>query len=221
MATRKEILEAMKDPELLKEAGLAPISDKEEDELFSDITVSDNDDIADVVAKINDRSRKQKAYLKKREEKILALAEKKAQEPEKTRKQKEVDSFLLEHPELSTNKKLLDIVSPLYNNGNGMSLKEAYETGCKSLDLDPSTGLAPEKDGEKKKKEEEKGGEKKDAKEKKTALKSDSSVDTGLPEHQHKENMKNSDDKKPKSLREIVSEQANELAANGENPWRK
>jgi predicted nucleotide-binding protein len=96
-------------------------------------------------------------------------------------------------------------------------LTEAYKDGCKLLDLDPATGLAP-KEGEEKKTAENKG-EKKEAKEKRTALKSDSSVDTGLPEYQHKLQNKDKDDK-PKTTREILSEQANEMAANGTNPWR-
>lgn len=210
--TRKEILEAMNDPELLKEAGLQPISDKEEEELFSDIVVGGNDDISDVVKKINDRSRKQKDYLRKREEKILKAAEEKAKEPEKNRKDKEIDSFLKEHPELSNNKELLDVVSPLYN--NGMSLEDAWKKGCKSLDLDVTTGLAPKKEDDKKKDD---GGDKRKATEKKTALKTDSSddglADAGLPKGKE-------DTDKPKSLREIISEQANDLAATGKNPWR-
>jgi hypothetical protein len=215
MATRKEILEALKDPALLKEAGLAPISDKEEDELFADITLGENDSMADMLNKINDRSRKQRAYLKDREAKILKAAAKAAEEPEKTRKQKEVDSFLEKHPELSNNKKLLDKVKPLYD--SGMSLTEAYKDGCKLLDLDPATGLVP-KEGEEKKEGDDKG-EKKGAKEKRTAMKSDSSVDTGLPDYQYNKNKKDDDDK-PKTTREILSEQANEMAANGTNPWR-
>lgn len=212
--SKKDLLEAMKDPALLKEAGLQPITDEEEKELFADIVLGDNDSIEDVVRKFNDKQKKQREYLRKREEKILKAAEEKAGEGEAARQQREVDAFLKDHPALSANKDLLDIVEPLY--ANGMSLEDAYSKGCKSLDLDPATGKAPEEE----KKEEKKSEEKKateEKKEKKTAFKSNT-VDDGLPGVAHEEAEEGRE--RPKTIREIASEHSNALAAKGENPYR-
>jgi hypothetical protein len=213
--SKKELLEAMKDPALLKEAGLQPITSEEEKELFADIVMGDDDTTADLVKKINEKTRKQRDYLQKREEKIIKKAEAKAGEGEAARQQQEVDSFLKKHPELSANKELLDIVEPLYHNGK--DLEAAYKLGCKSLSLDPETGKAPLSD-EEKKKAEESGEKKKDEekKEKKVSFKTDTS-DDGLPGVTQSGDEEN---KGPKSIREIAGELSNSMAANGKNPFR-
>jgi hypothetical protein len=215
--SKKEILEAMKDPTLLKEAGLQPIEDELEKELFADIVVGENDTMEDLVKKINGKTRKQKEYYRKREEKILNSAEEKASAGERARKDREVNSFLESHPELSNNKKLLDIVDRLYQSGD--KLEDAWKAGCKVLDLDPDTGLTPSSGDDDKDKDNggKKPDEKKDTKDKKeviSPLKSDT-IDSGLPGQKTSD-----DDDGPKSIRELAGEISNDLAANGKNPFR-
>lgn len=211
--TKEEILKAMKDPELLKEAGLQPIESAEEKELFSDITIGENDTMEDLVRKINDKSRRQRDYLRKIETNAVKAAEKKAGEGEAARQQKEVDAFLKGHPELSNNKELLGIVERLYHSGD--SLEDAWRSGCKVLDLDPDTGKKPEEKKSEEKPEEKSGKEEK--KEKKTPLKSDV-TDEGLPGLQPRKSEEG--EGRPKSIREIAGELSNEMAAKGNNPFR-
>lgn len=217
--TKKEILEAMKDPDLLKEAGLQPIEDEVEKELFADIVLGENDTTEDLARKFNEKARKQRAYLQQREGKILKAAEKKAGEGEAARQTAEVDSFLKAHPELKANPELLDIVEPLYHNGK--SLEDSWNIACASKGFDAKTGKAPLTE-EEKKAAEEKDPEKKENKEekkgKKTSLKTDT-LDTGLP-GQRSDDPKDGEDPRPKTIREIAGELSNDLAAKGTNPYR-
>ncbi|MDB4261289.1 hypothetical protein N9878_00340 [bacterium] len=202
--TKAEILELLKDPELLKEAGLQTVASKTEDELFSDIVVSDDDTMSDVVKKINDRQRKQRDYMKKRDADVLKEAKELSSKGEKDRAQAEVDSFLKKHPELTANKDLLAIVDPLYQ--NGMDLEDAFKKGCKSLDLDPSTGKAPVVD-------DDETGKPGDKTTKKPALRTDQQAPV--------KKVDDADDvpDTPLSIREAASANLNKLAAKGENPW--
>lgn len=208
--TRAELLEAMKDPELLKELGIETKEDKEEAELFGDIEVGDEDTAADLVKKINARGKAQREWLKKREAKILSQVKDDKDKDKATATQDKIDKFLLDHPELNKNKELLDQVDQLYKSSG--NLEEAYTKGCKLLDLDPETGVAPV---------EKKEGDKKTtppAKEPKkvTSLKGDTQ-DTSSEDDDEDTQGK---PEKPKSIREAAAAHSNSMAAEGKNPFR-
>lgn len=201
---KDELLALLKDPDKLKELGLKKADDPIE-ELLKPIDFNDDMTAEDVVKMVNDRNVKLASILKDMDGRSKRDAEEIVSRRDKEAKQKEIDAFLEKHPELAKNKELMDVVSPLY--GKTGDLKKAYEQGCKVLDLDPATGLAPKEESEKPKGDEVP---------KKTQLRSDTPSSSS-----DKEGEQNGDNEEPMSLMEILSEQANALAAKGENPFRK
>lgn len=201
MALSKEILEALKDPETLKQIREMD-RDPELEELFGNIEFSDDATPAEIAKAINERSKKQMQYISKISEKSEKAAKKILEEEKIAKSDAEVSSFLKAHPELVSNEELLDIVEPLYKKYG--DIQRAYDLGVKALGIEA-------------KKEENTPPIEEERKEQtpKSQLKSD---DPKLSDDPAKEGIEPA---KPKTLREILSETSNKLTASGNNPYKE
>ena len=196
----KELLDAINDPDVREELGLVKKDDKELEKLFGPIDITDDMTTAEVVRIMNDRSKAQMKYVQKLSGKGAEEAKRIMKEQKEEAESAAVDKFLEAHPWVSANTELLKTMTPLYNTTG--DLDKALAQACKIHDLDPDTGKEPEE------KKEEKPA-------KQTQLKSDAL-------HKEKPAEKGEGEVvEKKSLKEIISEHSNALAAEGKNPFRE
>lgn len=210
MALSKEILEALKDPntlEQIKKMG----SDPELEELFGDVEFPEDATPTEIAKVINARSKKQMQYISKITSKSEEAAKRVLEEEKRSKRDIEISEFLKTHPDLASNDELIDVVQPLYNKYG--DLQKAYDLGTKALGINPNKkeAVPPKEDKKEDKKEDEKTLEKIP----KSQFKSD---DPKLSDDPSKEGVEPT---KPKSIREILSENSNKLTASGNNPFRE
>lgn len=201
----KELLEALQDPDVLAQVGLKKVDDDELSEIFAPMQLDENASVADIQKELNERSKKQMAYLQKLSGKAKQEAQTIIDSQKEEEQDKLIDAFLSERPWLNSNKALLEEMQPLYEKSG--NLDDAYKKACKLHDLDPTTGKKPEE------KKAEKKEEKKQTQQRSNELDEGNEDDSG----------NNDDGKAAKKLtiRERAAEHSNRLAAEGKNPFRK
>lgn len=201
--TDKELLDALNDPETLKRFGLQKTGE-EIDEILAPVDLPEDATPAQIAKAYAERDKKLSAYMKNMKSSSKEEARKVLEDDKMTKKKEEVDAFLKAHPSLETNKELLEIVAPLYEK-NG-DLEKAFTQGCKVMDLNPATG-EPLKATDESEREQLVG--------KRTQLKTDEVSKETL------EADSNTEKAEPKSIRDVLIETSNKLAAEGKNPYRE
>lgn len=209
----KEFMDLIKDPEVLEQVGLKKADDDIE-ELFKPIEITDDMTTADVVRIYNERGAKQAKLFKKLQGAPAKEAERLMKERDQQAQESMIDKFLEENPWVESNKDFLKKLKPLYDMTG--DLTSAFKDTCKLMDLDPATGKAPEAEPDKDK---DKNKDKDKKADKVSAFKNDTNT-LGADDDKGGKGEGDGKDLPKKSLREIVSEHANKLAAEGKNPFR-
>ena len=194
--SKKEILEALKDPEIQQELS----KEKGLEALLKPLELTDDDTLESLARKQNEQLQKVVKYFKDREDSVKADAVEEATRGQKEDERRRIEKFEKDNPGMK-NAEVINIMQPLYN--NGMSLEDSYAKACKALDLNPETGEAPK---------EEDAKSDKDKKSTKEPEKKVSSARSSLQVPEDDDSSDDSDKRdedKPQDLKSIISANIN------------
>lgn len=168
------------------------------EDLVTDIEITDTDTPESIGKKMNAQL---KQIAKSFQEQLTAMKSEVVEEatlPARQSKQQEILNFKKTHPGMS-NDEVISIMDPLYISGK--TLEEAYAIACKSLELNPTTGVPLS--------EETKGGKDEKPAPKKPEVKK--SLKSDIPDDEDTD--VGTDKKEAKTLSDIIKANANKLDA--------
>lgn len=204
----------MKDPEVRQALG-GSSDDEELESLLESMDIGDDDTLETVAKKSDAKIKKLIKYFNSKVANAETNAVEKATEDTRKKEDAKIAKFSASNPGMK-NPEVVALMQPLYDNGK--PLDECYAAACKGLDLDPTTGIAPVDDKDKK---DDKGGEAKDKKDDKGAKQS---IKSGIGEEiddDAKDKGGDKGDDKPVSLDQALqAASASYIAKNG-NPFEK
>lgn len=204
----------MKNPEV-KQALSGNSTNEELEALLEDMDIGADDTIESVAKKSSAKMKKLVKYFTTEMAKVKTDAVNEATEDTRKREDAKIKKFATDNPGMK-NPEVVAMMQQLYDNGK--SLKEAYATACKGLDLDPVTGEAPKEETAEEKEakvKKEKAAEKKAAGAKQSIKSGMADDDDGGGE--------DADDKdaKPMSLDEALASASSAYIAKNGNPFEK
>jgi hypothetical protein len=200
---KKELIQLLKDPEVLKE--LKNEASDELEDLLSEIEITDDDTIETVSKKYSAKLQKIVKHFNTKVTQAENNAVEKVTKSAREKEEQAIRDFEKDHPGMK-NPEVVKTMQPLYDRGK--SLEEAYALACTAEKVNPDSGEALKKGETPPKKE-----AKKEEKPTNTSLK------TGITDKDETGESDDEEDKSKLSIDEVMAANSNEFIAKHGDPF--